>query len=274
VVTTPTASHAELIRAALMRNLHVFVEKPFALTPEAGDSVLGMLDGKPIVHQVGYALRFNDVYRQVKRLLDARALGQLLTFKMEMYGRTVLRDARNSWRSRRQEGGGCLLDFASHSVDLINYLMGVPDQVIGSVLQRIYSTHVEDAVSCTFAYRSGLTGTLIVNWSDPSYRKPTFRLEILGRNGRVYADMHVLKAFFNERPATDGFTKGWNRRYLTQLVKPVRFYVRGFEFTRQLDYFIDCIQEKRPSEVCPFEAGQTADLVIDRIRKDAERRDI
>jgi len=272
IVATPTGMHAEIVKYAIQSNLHIFVEKPFALNVRQGEELVGMLKGKNLVNQIGYVIRFNDVIIQVKKLLDAGALGDLLTFKMEMYGPTLLKDAKSGWRSKKKEGGGCLYDFASHSIDLINYLIGVPDEITGSVLQSIHSVNVEDSVSSTFLYKNGVRGNLLVNWSDPSYRKPAYRFEALGRKGKIIADLHAYKVFFRAKPELDGFTQGWNQRYITDFVEPVRFYVRGFEYTRQLDYFIDCILENRPSDVCSFEHGFETDTVIERIRKNGEIR--
>ena len=272
IVATPTGMHAETVKYAVQNNLHVFVEKPFALNVKQGQELVEMLKGKKLVNQIGYVIRFNDVFIQVKKLLDAGVLGELLTFKMEMHGPTLLKDAKSGWRSKKKEGGGCLYDFASHSIDLINYLIGVPDEIAGSVLQRIHSVNVEDAICSTFLYKNNLRGNLLVNWSEPSYRKPAYRMEIFGRKGKIVADLHAYKVFFRNKPQFDGFTQGWNQRYITDFVEPVRFYVRGFEFTRQLDYFIDHIVNEIPCEVCNFEDGLKTDMIIERIVEDAAKR--
>jgi len=36
VISTPSDSHAEIVEAALGKNLHIFVEKPFSLNPQKG----------------------------------------------------------------------------------------------------------------------------------------------------------------------------------------------------------------------------------------------
>ncbi len=267
VVTTPTAHHADMVRLAIQKGLHVFVEKPFTLNIQQGQGLLGLLEDRPVVNQVGYVLRFSDVFIQVKKLLDAKALGELLTFKMETNGPTILRDAKQSWRSKKSEGGGCLCDFASHSVDLINYLIGPPRNIVGTVFQSIHSEGVEDAISSTFLYESGTRGSLLVNWSDPSYRKPAYRFEVLGRKGKLIADLHAYRVFFREDPLIEGFTQGWNQRYVTDFFEPVGFYLRGYEFTRQLEYFVDCVLEKHPNTMCTFQHAFQTDTVIDRIRK-------
>ena len=269
IVATPTALHSDAVSKAIEQGLHVFVEKPFGLNPDQSQQLVDMVKGKNLVHQVGYVIRFNDVIMEVKKLLASKVIGDPLVFKMEMNGPTVLHDVKSGWRSKKTEGGGCLYDFASHSIDLINYLIGPPDKIVGSVLQSIHSAGIEDAVTSTFVYNNGLRGNLLVNWSDPSYRKPAYRFELQGRKGKIVADLHAYKIFFRNTPSLDGFTQGWNQRYVTSFVEPVRFYVRGFEFTRQLDYFIECITQGKPNQMCTFEDGLTADKVISQIRKNA-----
>jgi len=272
IVATPTAIHADVAECAITNNAHVFVEKPLTLDPEQSRHLLELVRGKNLVHQVGYTMRFHDIFMKVKSLLDSGAIGQIVAFTVEMNGPVVLHDARRGWRSKKTEGGGCLYDFASHGVDLVNYFVGSPDEVIGTVLNHIYSDGVEDAISSTFVYRNGARGNLLANWSDPSYRKPSCRFEALGRRGKIIADFYTYKVFFQEDPEVAGYTEGWNEGYLADIAEPVRFYVRGFQFTRQLDYFIDCILEQRACETCSFEDGLCTDIIMHRIRTDGDIR--
>lgn len=272
IVATPTAMHAEVAECAIARNAHVFVEKPLALDPEQGQGLLQRLQGKSLVHQVGYVNRFGDVFGRVKQLLDSSIIGAVLTFKIEMNGPTVLHRTKETWRARRNEGGGCLYDFASHSVDLVNYFFGPPQAVVGTVLGSIHSEAVEDTMSATFVYEGGMRGNLLANWSDPTYRKPSCSIEVLGRAGKIVADLRSYKIFLAEAPADSEFTPGWNHRYFTTVAGPVRFFVRAFEFTRQLDHFIQCILERRSCGICSFEDGLNTDVIMERIRKDDESR--
>jgi len=271
IVSTPTFAHAAPLHFAIENGLHVFVEKPFSLSSKEGRDIVNRLTGKSLVHQVGYVYRFNDVLLNVKDLLVRHAIGELLTFKMEWHGRAVLRPSGTTWRAKRSQGGGCLYDFASHAVDLINYCFGPPERIIGSVLKRIFSRDVEDAVFSTFIYNDGLSGHLLSNWSDATYRKPTLRLEVLGSKGKIAADFHTYKVFFPDEPDIEGFNKGWNTRYITDFVKPVRFYLRGFEYTRQLDHFISRIVDPDQPNVCSFHDGLATDMIIESIVNDSTR---
>jgi hypothetical protein len=66
-----------------------------------------------------------------------------------------------------------------------------------------------------------------------------------------------------------GFHSGWNTRYITDFAKSVRFYVRGNEFTRQLDYFIGCIEAGNFSNVSSFEEAHKTDILMEQIRMDS-----
>ena len=244
VISTPADSHSEIIKAALEKGLHIFCEKPFILDIHEGKKILDELQSQQIVNQIGYVNRFNSVFMQIKQLLEQDVLGEVKSFSSEMYGATVLKDTKKTWRSKRNTGGGCMNEFASHCIDLVIYLIGKPDQVSGSVLQKIYSTQVEDLVFSTFFYDRGFSGNIMVNWSDESVRRPTNIITIFGTHGKIIADKHAYKIYLRSKHRDNEFSKGWNTRYITDFSDSVRFYVRGNEFTRQLDYFIDCIQKK------------------------------
>jgi hypothetical protein len=111
----------------------------------------------------------------------------------------------------------------------------------------------------------------MVNWSDETFRKPTNIVKILGTKGKIIADKHAYKIYLKHDDPSNGFRKGWNTRYITDFAKSVRFYVRGNEFTRQLDYFIDCIEQKRTINVSSFAEALKTDIVMEEISKDAER---
>jgi len=271
IISTPSDSHSEIIKVAVEKGLHTFTEKPFALTADEGQETLAHLEDKTLVNQVGYVNRFNEVFMEVKKLLDAGVIGDVKNFSSEMYGATVLKDSKAGWRGKRKMGGGCMYEFASHCIDLVVYLLGQPDKVVGSIMQSIYSSDVEDLVSSTFMYDNGCSGTIMVNWSDEAYRKPTNIVTLFGTKGKIVADKHTYKIFLKQADETNGFHKAWNTRYITDFAKSVRFYVRGNEFTRQLDYFVDSIEQKRSDNISSFAEALKTDVVMEEIKKDATR---
>ncbi len=196
-----------------------------------------------------------------------------MSFKAEVRGPTILRDIKKSWRATTKQGGGCLYDFASHAVDMTCYLFGAPTSVTGSVLQHIHSKSVDDAVYSTLLYENGAVGSLLANWSDASYRKPTYNFDIQCKGGKIIADLHQFKVYFRAPPPTEKYRQGWNTVYVTDIAEPVRFFVRGYEFTRQLDYFVDQIIADDTTNICSFHDGYQTDRVIEEISADARDKD-
>jgi predicted dehydrogenase len=203
---------------------------------------------------------------EIKKLLQHGVIGELKSFTSEMYGATVLKSSGSSWRSKHQSGGGCMYEFASHCLDLVIFLLGAPEKVAGSVLKSIYSPSVEDMVTSTLIYKDGVSGTVTVNWSDESYRKPTNIVTFFGTQGRIVADKHAYKVYLKSDNQIDGFHKGWNTRYITDFAKSVRVYLRGNEFTRQLDSFVDSILNSDYNNYAGFADAYQTDLLMDKIR--------
>ena len=269
IISTPTDSHAEIIRFALDHGLHIFTEKPLAMTPQESIEIVKKLEDKNIVNQVGYVNRFNEVFMEIKKLLQQGIIGEIKNFTSEMYGATVLKSEGSSWRSKHQSGGGCMYEFASHCVDLVIFLLGKPEKVAGSVLKSIYSSSVEDMVTSTLIYKGDVSGTITVNWSDESYRKPANILTFFGTQGKIVADKHAYKLFLKNDNPIEGFNKGWNTRYITDFSKSVRVYLRGNEFTRQLDSLVESILKSDYNNYAGFDEAYQTDLLMDKIRVDA-----
>ena len=122
LIASPTKVHSEMVEYALRNNLHVFCEKPFSLDPSEGLALARQANALGLVNQVGYHNRFIATFNELKMLLSFNALGQLCHFTAESYGPVVLKEKQGTWRSEKNQGGGCLYDYASHTIDLVCYL--------------------------------------------------------------------------------------------------------------------------------------------------------
>ncbi len=269
-IATPSRFHAEMVRAALDAGLHVFCEKPFCLNTAEGMALAELAEKKERINQVGYHYRFVGAFLEMKRLLDARILGTAHHIRAEAYGPVVLRAKGRTWRTNKVEGGGCLYDYASHAIDLMNYLVGRPQAVGGTIMNRLFSGDVEDEVYSNLFYANGMTGQIAANWSDESCRKMSTKVTVWGTNGKLVADRQELQIYVrDESLAPAGFNKGWNTRYTTELTEPVWFYLRGEEYSAQVNHFIEAIKENRGSTRSTFRTAVDADLVADAMMKDA-----
>ena len=266
IVCTPPTLHYDICKAACQKKIAVFCEKPFTSNVGQARELTEMFQKAGLVNQVGYVNRFNDVFVRVRELVQAGILGRIVRFKSEMFSATVIKPTSGSgWRSKRSDGGGCTFEMASHALDLVNYFLGKPTKTVGAEMTSIYSKTVEDAVSATLVYDNGMSGTVYVNWSDTSYRKPSNKIEIFGTGGKLLADQHGMKVFMNEANDSFKFRKGWNTIYITDVFRPVPFYVRGNEFTNQLYHFADAIKTGSRETLCSFADGLAVLEIIQEI---------
>ncbi|MBV5315338.1 MAG: Gfo/Idh/MocA family oxidoreductase [Prolixibacteraceae bacterium] len=272
IICTPPTLHYPIAIEAAKKNIHVFSEKPFTTKKILGKELAELFEQKGLVNQVGYVNRFNDVFAKVKEYLELGIIGNVIRFKSEMFSRTITKaEEGNTWRDSHENGGGALFEVASHAIDLIIFLVGKPDKITGSSLSKVYSKNVEDTVFATMLYKSGISGTLNVNWSDESYRKPTNKIEIFGTEGKILADQHGIKIYMKNANSEHNLKEGWNSIYITDVFKPVPFYVRGNEFTSELYHFIDCINDRKIKNRCSFGDATGTLEAIEAILNDYEQ---
>ena len=273
IVATPTHLHAGMIRAALARGIDVFCEKPLVIDPAESAEIAALAAAERRVTQVGYHNRFVGAFREVKRLLDLGAIGTVNTALAEAYGPVVLKPAGRTWRSQRSTGGGCLYDYAAHPLDLLSWYLGQPESVSGSQLTSIFSAQIDDAVASTLHYAAG-TAQIIANWSDESQRKMTTKISLWGPHGRIFADRQEVQVYLRDTaPIPDGYRAGWNVRYTTDLTETPWFYLRGEEYSAQLDHFVQRVRDRDVTGMNDFPSAALTDRVISMIGEDASRAD-
>ena len=268
VISTPTRLHAEMVGAAVNRGLHVFCEKPFVLSVEEGEALAREVEARGLANQVGYHFRFVAAFAEAARIVRSGALGDVHHVRAEAYGPVVLRPKGSTWRTRKEEGGGALYDYACHAIDLVNFIVGAPTLVEGAVLRSVYSRDVEDEVYCSMRFANGAAGQLAVNWSDDSYRRMFTRISVWGSNGRLVTDRQECQIYLREphRGATD-LDAGWTVRYTTDLTDEVWYYLRGEEYSAQIDYFVESVRTRRVDGVNSFASALMTDRIVHMLKQ-------
>lgn len=273
IIATPTHLHAGMIRSALERGIDVFCEKPLVIDPADSAELAALAAARGAVTQVGYHNRFVGAFREAKRLLDLGAIGPVNMALAEAYGPVVLKPAGRTWRSQRATGGGCLYDYAAHPLDLLTWYIGAAESVSGSQLTSIFSAQIDDAVASTLHYPGG-TAQILANWSDESQRKMTTKITLWGRHGRIVADRQEVQVYLRDTaPLPNGYRTGWNVRYTTELTETPWFYLRGEEYSAQLDAFVHRVRAREVTGVNDFASAAATDRVISMISRDAVRED-
>jgi predicted dehydrogenase len=141
------------------------------------------------------------------------------------------------------------------------------ESVSGALTKSLYSNEVEDGVYAFLHCKNQTSGVLSVNWSDETYRKMSTTLTLQGTNGKIICDANEMKLFFKGDPIPAGYEVGWNTRNISQFEQPINFYLRGEEYSMQLDYFVQSIIRGITGETNSFATASHTDKVISLIRE-------
>ncbi|MDR0845096.1 MAG: Gfo/Idh/MocA family oxidoreductase, partial [Tannerella sp.] len=162
-VATPPSSHAKFTIKALQAGKPVYVEKPMALNYA---ECLQMNQAAKENHQklwVAYYRRSLPYFLKVKELLDNQAIGKVQRVHTTFFRPPLPCDQEASlhtWRVNKQiAGGGYFYDMAPHTIDILMFLLGNIVKATGVTGNIGHLYDVEDTVSASFLFESGVTGS-------------------------------------------------------------------------------------------------------------------
>ncbi|MCW2988674.1 MAG: oxidoreductase-like protein, partial [Solirubrobacterales bacterium] len=95
---------------------------------------------------------------------------------------------------------------------------------------------------------------------------------VWGTAGRIFADRQECQVYLRDgAPLPAGYEQGWNIRYTTELTQPVWFYLRGEEYSAQLESFVARVESADAGGDNGFASAATTDRTIAMMVADAER---
>jgi myo-inositol 2-dehydrogenase / D-chiro-inositol 1-dehydrogenase len=167
MVLTPPLAHREPLEAAVERGLPVYLEKPVARTHDDAVAIADAVRRAGALVAVGYQYRALDFLPDLAAAAAADPLGLLASYSA---GAT----AGRPWFVQQAQGGGQVLERASHQIDLQRAIAGEVDwvQAAGSQVdlagdQRPVGSDIDDVIVLTLGFRSGALGTVLVAWTQP-----------------------------------------------------------------------------------------------------------
>jgi predicted dehydrogenase len=182
-VATPPDGHLPYTQLAARHGKPVYVEKPMARTHA---ECLAMIEacrtaGVPLF--TAYYRRALPRFVKVRALLDEGAIGQPRAVTVQLSRRHMAHEGSVPWRVVPSiAGGGLFVDLASHTLDLLDFLLGPIAAAVGGASNQGGHYEAEDIVSASLAFASGVRGTGL--WCFTADHDAD-RVEILGTDGRI-----------------------------------------------------------------------------------------
>lgn len=151
VISTPHETHYQLAKQALLAGKHVVVDKPFTATSAEARELIIVAKDKKLVLAPFHNRRWDGDFKTVRTLLRRGDLGRLVTFEshFDRY-QPLLR--QSTWKENPHRANGMVFDLASHLVDQIVALFGVPKDITAFVRSDRDMTSIDDAFDIVLHY--------------------------------------------------------------------------------------------------------------------------
>ena len=258
LICTPPRRHAGQALLALRAGAHVFVEKPVADSLDGLEELVEEERKCGLTVQVGYNMRFHPAIQKLKELVESRAVGKILWGRVEagsyLPDWRPWQDYRDSYTSRRELGGGIILD-GSHELDYVTWLFGAPAELacMAGTVSNL-EINVEDCATVLLRFPNGSQLDVHVDFMERFYTRGCV---LNGENGKLQWDftnnaLHIHRC--GEEVQTVKFDFAVNDMYVAEM--------------RQ---FLDCVQSGESPKITLQDAILTLRIAL-AARMSAEER--
>lgn len=133
-ICTPHYLHVPMAQKALEKGVHVFMEKPPAISKEEFFLLEQAKEKSGKEVGICFQNRYNDAVEKIRETLNSGKLGNVKGARAFVtWNRGAEYYTGSSWRGAwGTEGGGILINQAIHTLDLLVYLLGKPESAEGS----------------------------------------------------------------------------------------------------------------------------------------------
>ena len=202
-ICSPSGAHMEYALDAAAAGKHVVVEKPLEVTLERCDRIIAGCAKAGVQLVTIFPSRFQSVNQLVKKTVDGGRLGRItLGDAYIKWWRTQAYYDSGGWRGTWElDGGGSLMNQSIHAIDLLQWLMGEVDTVVGLTGTLVHERiEVEDTAVAALRFKSGALG--VIEGTTSVYPGFFKRLEISGDKGTIATEEEDIARweFADERP--------------------------------------------------------------------------
>ncbi|GIN69967.1 oxidoreductase [Bacillus sp. J14TS2] len=126
-VCTPNDTHAEIAIACLDAGKHVLCEKPAAINMDQVNEMKSAADRNNLILNIGVVNRYNTAVNKIKDMIDNRELGKVYHVYCSFRAHRSIPGLGGPFTTKAKSGGGVLIDWGVHYLDLIFYSLGQPE---------------------------------------------------------------------------------------------------------------------------------------------------
>ncbi len=156
----PSAHNGEVIKAA-NRGIHVFLEKPIALTSAKAKPIVAAIEKNGVVSQVGHQMRFRQSIQKLYAMIKNGSAGKPTIFQGRFWCNI---GSGPKWWARKDKSGGQMLEQTVHIYDLALSLFGDAEKATGIVSNILHQDddryEIEDTSIGLITFTNGAVATI------------------------------------------------------------------------------------------------------------------
>lgn len=184
-IATPVFLHAEQTIAAAEAGKHVLCEKPMALNVNDCDNMIAACRANNVRLGIAYYRRFYPVIARVKEIIASGEIGAVSVAQINAfeYFDPAPDHPRRWFIEKEKSGGGPMMDFGCHRIEVLMNLFGSVRIVQSIVFNDVFGRQVEDTASAIFRFENAPIATLTVTHAS---LEPKDTLDIFGTKGLIH----------------------------------------------------------------------------------------
>lgn len=183
-IATPVDLHCEQTIAAAEAGKHVLCEKPMAMNTAECDRMIIACRANHVRLGVAYYRHFYPVIYRAKEIIASGEIGSPIIAEINAFERFNPQpgDARYWFVKKAKAGGGPMMDFGCHRIEVLMHLLGPIDRAVGDGGRVLFEREVEDTAVALFEFANKARGILTVTHAAFESQDT---LDIFGSDGSI-----------------------------------------------------------------------------------------
>lgn len=249
-IASPVFLHAQQAMAAADAGKHILIEKPLAMTSEEGQKVIDYCTAKGVQIAAGLMMRFGSYVQIMKQKISEGKIGRVVSGYSQFT--CWYPDMPGNWRqSKKNGGGGAMMDMGVHCIDLMQYITGSKVRQVAAFHDTLsFHYEVEDSSMVLLRLENGAQCVVQSNFNIPDAASK-WRVEFFGDQGRLVGENIIGQIDGGKLDALFcGEAGGYDAQQDTQDVAGEQINVEfGNMYTREIESFGNSILNGTPLEV-------------------------
>jgi UDP-2-acetamido-3-amino-2,3-dideoxy-glucuronate N-acetyltransferase len=157
VISTPSFTHYDLAREALLNGKHVYVEKPVATSAEQTLELFALAQEMNRVLMVGHLLLFHPAVNRLRQLIREGYLGEIQSVSSDRLNTNKLRPDKS-----------VIWDLAPHDVSMLAYLLDrEPEDIVSVIGYQSREDGLVDDAHIHLVFPEDIPGHIHISWVHP-----------------------------------------------------------------------------------------------------------